>query len=136
MPSDHASSSASSESLDPRRLYLGTCKTCHRRLEPDDEEFGRGLCDECRPRPKVVWIDKDTGEIKLRAYTGREPVIWSRHAPSNPTGEPQFRGEFEEWEMTALEMALQLVPDLEVACDRGRMQGKNVQVTVQVVEPE
>lgn len=83
-------------------------------------------------RPEVIWMDSDTGEIKCRAYKGREPVIWSKHAPSNPTGEPQFRGEFEEWEKTALEMALDLVPDLEVACDRARMKGLNLEVTVRV----
>lgn len=83
---------------------------------------------------EVISIDSDTGEIKCRAYKGRDPVIWSPHAPDNPTGEPQFRGEFEEWEKTALEMALDLVPDLEAVCDRARVQGKNVQVTFKTVE--
>lgn len=82
--------------------------------------------------PEVTWIDADTGEIKCRSYKGRDPVIWSPHAPSNPTGEPQFRGEFEEWEKTALEMALDLVPDLEVVMDRARIQGRSVRVTVKV----
>jgi hypothetical protein len=60
--------------------------------------------------------------------------IWSEHAPSNPTGAPQFRGEFDEWEMTALEMALQLVPDLETAIDRALMQGMSLEVVVKVKE--
>lgn len=84
-------------------------------------------------KPEVIWIDKNTGEVKLRPYKGREPVIWSKYAPNNPTGEPLFKGEYEDWEKTALEMALDLVPDLEVACDRARMQGKNLQVSVEVV---
>lgn len=87
---------------------------------------------DTKQKSDVIWTDSDTGEVKCRPYKGREPVIWSKHAPTNPTGEPQFRGEFEEWEKTALEMALDLVPDLEVVCDRARMQGKSLEVKVSV----
>lgn len=83
--------------------------------------------------PCVRWIDSDTGEIKERHARGRDPIIWSPHAPSNPTGEPQFRGKFEEWEMTALEMALSWVPDLEAAIDRALIQGMSVEIRVKVV---
>lgn len=81
---------------------------------------------------EVTWIDSDTGEVKSRPYVGRDPVIWSPSAPSNPTGEPQFRGEFDEWEKTALEMALDLVPDLEAICDRAKAEYKSVEVRVHV----
>lgn len=84
-------------------------------------------------RPCVRWIDSDTGEIKERHLRGRDPVIWSKHAPDNPTGEPQFRGEFEEWEMTGLEMALSWVPDLADAIERALMQGMSIELHVKVV---
>lgn len=84
-------------------------------------------------RPSVRWIDSDTGEVKERHARGRDPIIWSPHAPDNPTDSPQFRGEFEEWEMTALEMALAWVPDLEVVIDRALMQGMGLEIHVKVV---
>lgn len=84
-------------------------------------------------RPCVRWMDSDTGECKERSLRGRDPVIWSPHAPDNPTGKPQFRGEFETWEMTALEAALAWVPDLEVAIDRALMQGMSLEIHVKVV---
>lgn len=79
---------------------------------------------------KVHWIDSETGEIKERSFTGRDPVIWSAHSPHNPTGKPLFRGEYDDWEMTALEMALAFVPDLVVVMDRARSQGRSVEVRV------
>jgi hypothetical protein len=85
--------------------------------------------------PKVDWVDVDTGEIKSRAWKGRDPVIWSAHSPHNPTGAPWFNGEYDEWEMTPLEMALAVVPDLEVVMDRARFAGRSVEIRVAVREP-
>jgi hypothetical protein len=79
-------------------------------------------------RPVVRWIDSDTGEVKDRHARGRDPVVWSELSDT-----PGFHGEYEEWEQTALEMALALVPDLEAVCDRALMQGMSVEVRVKVV---
>lgn len=97
--------------------------------------FAAALAPDPRPMKgsevsEVIWIDSDTGEIKCRKFSGREPVIWSEHSPHNSTGKPWFDGEFDEWEMSALEMALGLVPDLETALDRARIQGRSVEVRV------
>jgi predicted N-formylglutamate amidohydrolase len=79
-------------------------------------------------RPAVRWIDSDTGEVKERHARGRDPVVWSVHSDN-----PGFHGEYEEWEMTALEMALAWVPDLETVIDRALMQGMSLEVRVKVV---
>lgn len=75
----------------------------------------------------VTLIDSQTGEVMERSFEGRNPVVWSQHSDN-----PGFHGEYEEWEMTALDMALGWVPALADIFDRARIQGKNVTVTVQV----
>lgn len=80
--------------------------------------------------PVVRWINTATGEVKERHFAGRDPRVWSEHAPSVLAGEPQFRGEYDEWEATALELALALVPDLERAIDMARMRGVSVDVRI------
>lgn len=84
-----------------------------------------------KTKQKVTWVNQNTGEIKERSFAGRDPVIWSEHAPTNPTGKPQFRGEFDEWEMTPLEMALDLVPDLVAVLTDAKDRGVNVNLFVE-----
>lgn len=83
----------------------------------------------------VILIDSDTGEVKERSFKGRDPVIWSKHSPHNPTDAPWFNGEYDEWEMTSLEMALALVPDMEAVLDRARIQDKSVEIRIKTTVP-
>lgn len=60
----------------------------------------------------VRWENEATGEVKERPITYIE--------------------DGEEYAVTALELALALVPDLEVVIDMARMQGKSIEVNVRV----
>lgn len=82
--------------------------------------------------PVLRWQNVNIGEVKERAFTWRDPIIWSERAPSVLAGEPRFREEFNDGEHTALELALGLVPDLEVIIDMARMKGKTVTVRAEV----
>lgn len=73
----------------------------------------------------VTLIDSNTGEVKERSFTGRTPVVWSVHSDN-----PGFHGEYDEWEMDALEMALGWVPDLVAAIEKARANGKSIEVRV------
>ena len=78
--------------------------------------------------PVVTWMDSDTGEVKERSLRGRTPIVWSVHSDN-----PGFHGEYDEWEMDGLEMALGWVPDLAAAIDRALMQGMSLEIHVKVV---
>ena len=85
-------------------------------------------------KPEVRWIDTNTGEIKMRQFHGRDPVVWAAASPHNPTDKPWFDGEFEEWEVDSLDMALAWVPDLQTICDMARIQNKTLEIRVRLVE--
>lgn len=72
--------------------------------------------------PVVRYMNADTGEIKERAWSGVDSGVMA-------DGEPYEH----EWETTALELALALVPDLEIAIDLAHMKGMDCEVHVRRV---
>lgn len=66
----------------------------------------------------VRWTQVDTGEVKELAMAGVEQFMLDGGTVDS------------DWRQTSLELALALVPDLEVAIDRARLRGNCVEVRI------
>lgn len=75
--------------------------------------------------PVVRWSFTHTGEIKERPMSGVDRGIDSR---GNEYAD--------EWESTALELALLLVPDLETWIDAARMCGQSINIAVDLTRDQ
>lgn len=80
------------------------------------------------------WSNADTGEVKERPFRGREAVVLSPTSPQNPTDGPWCNGEYDEWEVSALDLALGLVPDLHAAIGKAVADDRTVEVLVRTIE--
>lgn len=76
-------------------------------------------------KPVVTWINSTTGEVKERPFHGRTAIVWSQYSDN-----PGFHGEYEEWEESALEMALAWVPDLVSLFEQAIAESRSVKLYV------
>lgn len=80
--------------------------------------------------PVVRFVAEDTGEIKERSMGGVERSWLSEHFVGDDSKAKEGRYFEDEWEATALDLALALVPDLQDAIDRCRIRGRTAEVIV------